>query len=257
MDAVGEKLSQEIAAEKETKLKFEFTQSMLQTSTEAVNKWNELKTLDTAANSNTKIVEEERVGTSADQYLKVTIHETDIVSLKEIFKILQFYPDIFSSQGTKTTRFEMPIGRETRKFRLSKSGPLGGKNQILVQTHDDDWPGTTLRGRKGQGGLWPPDYDTMVDEVLSSFPDDIKLVDTMLEAVDQKLDNQPNFSTELEITGQDTESADTRRASVEFMVISMVAEAAQPTDELKANFLKQLAQKIREKDRFPEKKRYS
>ena len=161
MDEVGEKLSQEIAAEKGTKLKFEFTQSMLKTSKEALDEWNKLKTLDTAPNSNTKIVEEQTVGAGKNQYLKVTIHETDKVSVKEIFKMLQFYPDIFSSQGTKQTRFEMPIGGETRKFRLSKSGPFGGKNQILVHTSDADWPGTTKRGRKGKGGLWPPDYDTM------------------------------------------------------------------------------------------------
>ncbi|XP_078357676.1 uncharacterized protein LOC144642570 [Oculina patagonica] len=253
MDAFREELSQEIAAEKETKLKFEITQSMLKTSKEAVDEWEKLKTLDTATGSKTKIVQDETVGKGKSQYRKVKIHETDKISVKEIFKILQFYPDIFSSQGTKQTRFEMPIGGETRKFRLSTSGPRGGKNQIFVHTNDADWDGTTKRGRKGKGGLWAPDYDTMVDEVLSTFPDHDKLVNAMLEAVDQKLVSQPDFSDKLKITGQDTKSADTRRASVEFLVISMVAEAAQPTDELKANFLKQLAKKIREKGRFPER----
>ena len=193
------------------------------------------------------------VGTGKSAYLKVKIHETNQLSVKEIFKLLQFYPDIYSSQQTKQTRFEVPIGGQTRKFRLSKSGPRGGKNQILAHTLDDDWPGTTKRGNKGRGGLWPPDYDTMVDTVLSRFPDHDKLANTMLEAVAQKTDSQPDFSTDLAITGQTQESADTTRATVEFMVISMVAEAAQPTDEFKASFLTELAQKIREKGKFPKR----
>ena len=160
MQEVREKQNNEIANEEETKLKFEFTQSMLKTSKEAVEEWENLKTQ--------KIIfEENEMGTDKKEHLKVTIHETDKVSLREIFKLLQFYPELYKSQERKHTRFEVQIGGKARKFRLSKA--YFGKNQILVSTANDDWPGTTKRGTSGN--LWAPDYVTMVDEVLAKFPE--------------------------------------------------------------------------------------
>ena len=50
MEDVMEELSRAIAAEQERKLKYEFTQSMLKTSKQAIDEWEKLKTLDTAAN---------------------------------------------------------------------------------------------------------------------------------------------------------------------------------------------------------------
>ena len=243
MQQVREKQSNEIADEEETKLKFEFTQSMLKTSKETVEEWENLKTQKV-------IIEENEMGTDKKEYLKVTIHETDKVSLREIFKLLQFYPELYKSQGGKQTRFEVQIGGETRKFRLSKA--LRGVNQVLVYTANDDWPGTTKRGTRGN--LWAPDYDTMVDEVLAKFPDHEKLAKAMLNAVDSKLNSQPDFSADLEIPGKTAESADTVRATVEFMIISMVAEAAQPTDEFKDTFFTELEKTIEEQKRFPESK---
>ena len=243
MQEVREKQNNEIANEEETKLKFEFTQSMLKTSKEAVEEWENLKTQKI-------IIEENKMGTDKKEYLKVTIHETDKVSLREVFKLLQFYPELFKSQGRKQTRFEVQIGGKARKFRLSKA--FFGKNQILVSTANDDWPGTTKRGTKGN--LWAPDYVTMVDEVLAKFPEHEKLAKAMLNAVDSKLNSQPDFSADLEIPGKTTESADTVRATVEFMIISMVAEAAQPTDEFKDTFFTELEKTIEKQKVFPESK---
>ena len=240
MQEVREKQNNEIANEEETKLKFEFTQSMLKTSKEAVEEWENLKTQKI-------IIEENKMGTDKKEYLKVTIHENDKVSLREVFKLLQFYPELFKSQGRKQTRFEVQIGGKARKFRLSKA--FFGKNQILVSTANDDWPGTTKRGTKGN--LWAPDCVTMVDEVLAKFPEHEKLAKAMLNAVDSKLNSQPDFSADLEIPGKTTESADTVRATVEFMIISMVAEAAQPTDEFKDTFFTELEKTIEKQKVFP------
>ena len=91
----------------------------------------------------------------------------------------------------------------------------------------------------------------MIDEVLKNFPDHSKLSAAMLKAVDKKLNSQPDFSREFEIKGK--ESLDTTRATVEFIICTMVAEAAQPKDEFKADFLTKLAKRIRVKNRFPER----
>ena len=245
MQEVKDQQSKEIAAQEETKLKYEFTQSMLKTSKEAIKEWKELKNLKV-------IIEENEMGKNKKEYKKVTIHETDQVSLREIFKLLQFYPQLYENQGGKQTRFEVQIGGETRKFRLQKSTRPLVRNQILVYTANDDWPGTTKRGKRGI--LRAPDYVTMVDEVLANFPDQKKIAKAMLNAVDSKLNRQPNFSEGLEIPGKTTESADTVRATVEFMIISMVAEAAQPTDESKQFFFTELAKKIEEQKAFPDSK---
>ena len=242
MQEVRDQQSKEIAAEEETKLKYEFTQSMLKTSKEAIEEWKELKNL--------KVInEEKKMGEDKKEYLKVTIHETDKVSLREIFKLLQFYPELYKSQGRQTTRFEVQIGGKARKFRLSRA--FFGLNQILVSTANDDWPGTTRRGR---GKFWAPDYDTMVDKVLAKFPEHEKLAKAMLNAVDSKLNSQPDFSADLEIPGKTVESADTVRATVEFMIISMVAEAAQPTVEFKDTFFTKLEKTIEKQKVFPKSK---
>ena len=69
-------------------------------------------------------------------------------------------------------------------------------------------------------------------------------------------DKQPKFSDRLSNNDptNPTNTADAIRASVEIMVIAMIAEAAQPTDEFKTAFLKDLATEVRKKNRFPESK---
>lgn len=222
---------------KETKLKFEFTQSMLISAEEAKYQWEDLKK---------RHIIEERIDSSENQF--VTIRENDFVSLKGVFKLLQFYIDIYPQQKQKQTRFEIPIGGETRNFRLSKSGRFGGRHQIVVRTDDRDWPGTTRRG-KDTSPLWAPDYDTMVDEVLKHVDNHEQAAKAMLDALNGKLNDQPSFAEKLKAGGQ--ESPDTVRAAVEFMIVSMVAEAAQPSKELKTNFLTQLLTKVMSENRFP------
>ena len=93
----------------------------------------------------------------------------------------------------------------------------------------------------------------MVDGVLKHFPDHQKLATTILESIDNMLDKQPKFSDKLRINDptNPTKTADVIRATVEFMVISMIAEAAQPADQSKTAFLKDLATEIWEKIDFP------
>ena len=253
MEAVRKTLSEEIAAEGKTKLRHELVQSMLKSSQQAIDEWNKLKITDTAPNSKQKIVEENLVAKGKDKELKVTVHETDKLSIKDIFRLLQFYPDIYENQGLSHTTFEVPLGGKRRKFRLSKSNKAAqrGEHQIVVTTSDKDWPGTTKRGEGENGVIHYPRYDTIIDEVLKNFPDHSKLSAAMLKAVDKKLNSQPDFSKEFEIKGK--ESLDTTRATVEFMICTMVAEAAQPKDEFKADFLTKLAKRIRVKNRFPER----
>lgn len=190
MEEVREKQRLEIAAATETKVKFELTQSMLKTSKEAIQEWNKLKTLDSALPGK-KIIEDQIVRKGKKSYLKVTIHETDQVSLKDIFKLKQFILDIYPDQGRRHIRFEVPIGAEMRKFYLSRA-PWGNE-QIYVNSYNRDWPDTTKREKSG------PEYKIMVDNFLSKFPDQYKLAKVMIKAVDSALDSQPNFSTELKI----------------------------------------------------------
>ena len=222
---------------KQTKLKFEFIQSMLISAEEAKYQWEDLKK---------RHIIEERIDDAGNQF--VTFHENDFVSLKEVLKLLQFYIDIYPEQKQKQTRFEIPIGGETRKFRLSQSGRFGGKHQIVVRTDDRDWPGATRRG-KGKNPLWAPDYDTMVDKVLKHVDNNEQAAKAMVDALNGKLNDQPSFAEKLKAGGQG--SPDTVRAAVEFMIVSMVAEAAQPPEELKTNFLTQLT-KVMSENRFPE-----
>lgn len=223
---------------KQTKLKFEFTQSMLISAEEAKYQWEDLKK---------RHIIEERIDDAGNQF--VTIHENDFVSLKEVLKLLQFYIDIYPEQTQKQTRFEIPIGGETRKFRLSQSGRFGGKHQIVVRTDDRDWPDATKRG-KDKNPLWAPDYDTMVDKVLRHVDNNEQAAKAMVDALNGKLNNQPSFAKELK--AGEHESPDTVRAAVEFMIVSMVAEAAQPPEKLKTEFLTELLEKIKAENRFPE-----
>ena len=247
MEKEREQISKEIAAEGETKLKFELTQSLLQSRDEAIERWKEWTTPDPTTGK--RFIEDDEVTENGHPVRRVIVHESDKVTLKDVFRTLQSYKDIFDTQGFKHTRLEVPIGGKRRKFRLSKSGPRYGKDQIVVYTKDDDWPGTTKRGNKDR--VVAPSYDTLLD-VLKTFPDQNKLAKSMLKAVDSNLGKQPDFSTDLEIPSKDLETADSIRAAVEFLTISMIAEAARPSEHVRAKFLKDLAQKIRDKEKFPD-----
>ena len=93
----------------------------------------------------------------------------------------------------------------------------------------------------------------MIDGVLAHFPDPQKLAATMLNSVDNTLDKQPRFSDKLNINDPTIpiNTPDAIRASVEFLVISMIAEAAQPAEESRTKFLRKLATEIRKQKQFP------
>ena len=74
----------------QTKLKLEVTASLLKSKTSAIEEWKQLK--------GKKIITKEEVGSGESAYLKVKVAETDDLSLKELFKLLQFYPDIYKEQ---------------------------------------------------------------------------------------------------------------------------------------------------------------
>ena len=170
--------SSEIKDNVKTKLNFELTANFLESKTSAIDERNKLKT--------NGIVTEIEVGRGRNKHLKVTVAASNEITLKTLFKLLQFYPDIYENQKFKQTRFEVPTGGEQVKFRLSTSNPKrGGRHQIFVQTPDADLKDSTKRG--GRNGIWSPDYDVMVDEVLKHFPDHQKLATTILESIDYAL----------------------------------------------------------------------
>ena len=255
MDGLARDFSQDLESERNTKLKFEFTQSLLHSADQARDEWERLKGLQTTVNGQQKpIIEETTVGTEPNSYKLVKINENGEVSLKQIFKLLQFYNDIytFPQRQQRHTHFEVPIGGEVRRFRLSKSGLFGGRHQITVHTNDHEWSTTTPRPPKPGKSYVPlskPDYDIIVDNYLANA-DHGELADAMQSALDSKLNDQPSFEDKIKVGGQP--SPDAVRAAVEFMVISMVAEAAQPTQEVKARFLTELLRIIRTENRFPE-----
>ncbi|XP_068680311.1 uncharacterized protein [Montipora foliosa] len=231
-----------VEREKNTKLRFEFTQSILQSAEQAKNEWERLKgiTIDLANGQQQSIIEERTVQTERNSYKVVTIHENDEVSLKEVFKLLQFYNDIYD-QRPRQTYFEIPIGGETRRFRLSRS--IRGRHQILVTSENGDWTNTMRRASSA------PDYNTIINRYLANA-DQNELAEAMQKSLDKKLNDQPSFETDLTVNGQ--ASPDTVRAAVEFMLITMIAEAAQPSQKSRAKFLTDLLNKIRTENRFPE-----
>ena len=84
------RISREIKEYVQTKLKLEVTASLLKSKTSAIEEWKQLK--------GKKIITKEEVGSGESAYLKVKVAETDDLSLKELFKLLQFYPDIYKEQ---------------------------------------------------------------------------------------------------------------------------------------------------------------
>ena len=87
---------------------------MLKTSQQAIYEWEKLKNTDSLI-SNKKIVEEDTVVTGRGEYKKVTIHETDQKeTVKDIFKLLQFYPDIYKvkEENKQGSKFQLAVRKE-------------------------------------------------------------------------------------------------------------------------------------------------
>lgn len=246
-------LENEIRDDGKTKLRFELTASMLQTSTEVSAEWNKLRTTDTFPGSGQKILVETMRTTDPLKVEEVTIRETNKLTLKQVFKMLQSYNDLYPHNlKRERVRFIIPIGGEDRTVHLSRAP--WGKNQIFVETQNRQWPDAT--GQEEIGGYYGPPYDIMINQFLKKFPNHQKLAETIIKACDSKLDAQPNFLVDLQVINPDgsrnvPETADTIRNTVELMVITMVAEAAQPSDEVKTKFLEHIVKTIRDKERFP------
>lgn len=66
----------------------------------------------------------------------------------------------------------------------------------------------------------------------------------MVQTIDNDISNQPHF--------EDFIPKNTIRAMVEFMLVTAIAEAAQPTDEFKRSIVKDLAEIIRQTNKFPQ-----
>ena len=252
LDAIFE---QEIKTSSKTKLRFELTASMLQTSQEVRDQWTKLQNMDTYPGSEQKIIEQRMSEVNPGKVEEVTIRQTGELELKKVFKMLQSFNDLFpENKESERIRFIIPIGGEDRAIYLSRAPR--GVNQIFVETQNGNWPDATERNT-GED-YYAPTYDIMVNKVLKEFPNHQNLANTILTALDSKLNAQPNFQQNLRVINADdslrvVETADTIRNTVELMVITMVAEAAQPSDLVKTKFLEHIAKTIRDKNSFPTK----
>lgn len=189
-----------------------------------------------------------------DKVEEVIIRQTDLLELVIVFKMFQSFNDLFpNNRESERIQFIIPIGGQNRTIYLSRSPR--GENQILVETRNRNWPDAT---EQIVDDYYAPSYDIMVNKVLKKFPNHQNLAKAVLIALDSKLDAQPNFQEDLKVTNADdslrvVETADAIRNTVELMVITMVAEAAQPSDQVKTKFTEHIAKTIQDKNRFPTK----
>ena len=249
------KLEEEIKESGKTKLRFELTASMLKTNKEVKDEWSVLQNTDTYQDSGQKIIYQRMSEVNPDKVEEVTIRQTDQLQLRKVFKMLQSFNDLFpNNEESERIRIIIPIGGQDRTIYLSRAPR--GENQIFVETQNRNWPDATEQNTGEE--YYAPSYDIMVNKVLKEFPNHKNLAGAILKALDSKLNAQPNFQEDLKVTNADdslrvVETADTIRNTVELMVITMVAETAQPSDEVKTKFLEHIAKTIQDKKRFPTK----
>ena len=237
-----DKLNGEIKADETTKIKYELTAKMLKTGQDAKCRWNELKhdgIIVPKYDANGKLTE-------------VKIKETDIMILSESFELLQSFLQIYPEvQYGQRIKINIPIGNTKGGVYLSRA--IRGEEQLVVGTRNEDWPESTPR--KEHGGMFRPSYDDMLDKVLGKVTEPAILSNVLLDACASGLDNQPDFDAEFESISASSndmvKTADLIRSSVEFLTISMVAEAASPPDILKAQFVEDVRQVIDKEKRFP------
>lgn len=208
------------------KIKYELTYSMMLTESFYRNEWHRWtgRIVHVAIEPQGNRIE----------HLRIEIEPSNEIDLRTIFKLLQSI--LYFSHGK--VKCIVPIGGAHRVFYLSRAA--FGDSQILVETKNGDWPGTP---KQGKFEFWAPDYNTIID-VLKKFPNQELLAAGMIEACTSLLDNQPNFATHF--------NAITTRHIVEFLVITMVAEAASPTDLVKKAFIEEVAKSVHHLKRFPD-----
>ena len=96
----------------------------------------------------------------------------------------------------------------------------------------------------------------MVESVFNSFDKPEDLAKSLLKACEQYLKEQPDFDKELQVLNDygiknDRKTTNMMRATFEFLAITMIAEAASPSDELKTQFIKDVFEVIDKEKRFP------
>ena len=239
---IEERVKKDFKEGAKTQLKYEMTANMLQTSEAMKTRWEKLK--DTGVIVET--LEKDKSG--QDVVGNIEFKESGIITLHESFKLLQYFLHIYPKNERKgAVNIEMPIGKMSVKFQLRQGW---GANQILVTTRKKDYG--NIGGKPGAP------YDTFIDKILKSFPKQGDLAAAILDSIHSHLNAQPDLKSLLEVKDGDdmidlVKTNTFKRAVVEFMTITMIAEAAQPSDTLKTVYLRQVTKFIDENKRFPPK----
>ena len=238
--------------DKETnKLRIELALSMLRNTKEAQAKWK-------------RLVQNKFIKETLDlrnKVIKIEITENAPLTIKETFKLLQHFNQIYPSQGQTQAEVKIPIGRKERTFYIAKARQ--GEEQIQILGKDKHWPGTTASGKPPKvikpGTIILTSYEEIMDRGLKDFPKPKRLAKIMLKSINSKLNKQPNFNDKLEIKYPATKkrnnqkTLDAIRSTVEFMMITMVAEAAHVPDYVEVALNTKLAEIIKNEREFPKK----
>lgn len=253
-----DRTNKQIKRKKENKLRIELAASMLGNTKEAQAKWKRLVQY--------KFIKE--TFDSRNKVKKIEIVENAPLTIKETFKLLQHFNQIYPSQGQTQAEVKIPIGLKDRTFYISKARQ--GEEQIQILGKDKHWPGTTdSKPGKPKPGKRPKvitpatiiltSYEEIMDRGLRDFPEPKRLAEIMLRSINSKLNKQPNFNKKLEIKDpatnkkEKTKTLDAIRSTVEFMIITMVAEAAHVPEYVETTFNTKLAESIKNKREFPSK----
>lgn len=244
-------LNEIIKSRKTAPLKVELASSLMRTTEEARTKWAEYVSKG--------YIKETFKNNIIDQ---IKIKNNIPLTLKETFKLLQHFIQLYPNLDRTTVQLKIPIGGEERTVYLKRA--LHGVDQIELQGKNKHWQGTSKISKDKKGNLKTDDqhisasYEEIVqDRGLGDFPDPVRLGEVMLEAIHSDLNRQPNFNKKLEITDNQNRrrtkaTLDAVRATVEFMLISMVGEAAHVPDYVENAFTEQLAKTIGRKRKFPD-----
>ena len=162
--------------------------------------WDQLKTVSPKAVTETAVPGAGKL---------VTFEKTGGISLKEAFQFMQFYPILYGEE-THPTEFHVPIGKKIHKFKLS-SKPDGTFSLKAIRTDGTEVDLSNLQTA----------VNVLSDSNLKApLRDTVKEVS--LQALDAKLNNQPDFESTLTLkdtakTVTTKEREDTFRASTDVL----------------------------------------
>ena len=171
-------------------------------------KWNNL------ISGRPKAVSETTVGNAKEKHVK--FERVGKLSLKEAFHFMQYYPLLYPEE-TKPTTFEIPIGKDYQNFELKNK--RDGTFELSAEH-------TSTGGMKTK-----VDLSNIGTTVAALADSKLKLTTrntlqrVSIEALDAKLNRQPDFHNEL--TAKDktisvTEKIKAVRATTDFLVASSV-----------------------------------